>query len=258
MLNAMMLTIGVTLLATVASFFAGMAFRAWQVRRREAAQLRIPVPWPLEARPLVNTGEEQVWDWLRHTFYDHLIMVKVPVLRFTIPLNRERYRSAKWLDMLGEVYTTFTVCTTEGVVIGCVDVPGKRGMSQANQDLKDALLSDCNISYTVLRPTRLPQPEAMRMAFLGEAPDSLATQPLPILHNSDEFTDEIVAFNRERALDKQRAVRENAQREIKKHTQDAVNSNFGGLRSRGQDSQFPSQWENSFISELDSRKLPLR
>ena len=168
MLNAMMLTIGVTLLATVASFFAGMAFRAWQVRRREAAQLRVPVPWPLEARPLVNTGEEQVWDWLRHTFYDHLIMVKVPVLRFTIPLNRERYRSAKWLDMLGEVYTTFTVCTTEGVVIGCVDVPGKRGMSQANQDLKDALLSDCNISYTVLRPTRLPQPEAMRMAFLGD------------------------------------------------------------------------------------------
>jgi hypothetical protein len=245
-------------MALAISFVGGAAFRSWWIRRQEAAALQVPEPWPLEARKIVNSSEAEVWDWLSHTFYDHLVLVKVPVLRFTMPRRGERYRSAKWLQMLGEVYPTFTVCTKKGVVVGCVDVPGKAGLNRASHVLKEGLLADCNIAYTVLRSTRLPQPDAMRAAFLGVLADNVATQPLPSLNANSEFTAEIKAFNRIKHLREQRAVRETAQEQIKKHTQDAANSNFGGLNGRHADSQVPSQWENSFISEKDSRMGTLR
>ena len=55
-------------------------------------------------------------------------MVKIPVLRFT-SLNEAAKNNPKakanyerWLDHLSGVYTTFTICTTEGEVVGCIDV----------------------------------------------------------------------------------------------------------------------------------------
>ena len=175
-----------------------------------------------------------------------------------MPTQRERYRGAKWLEMLGDVYPTFTVCAAEGAAVGCVDVPGKHGMYPTSHDLQEALLSDCDTACTVLRSTRLPSPESMRMASPGMVIDNLTTQPMPIMKNSDEFAAEIKAFHRIKKLRGQRAVWEHAKQPIKKHTQDAANSQFGGIPTRQSDSPFPSQWQNSFISEQDSRTSDLR
>ncbi|OYZ71670.1 MAG: DUF2726 domain-containing protein, partial [Polaromonas sp. 24-62-144] len=149
----------------------------WRLRKEADVSLRVPARWPLAARGLVTNGEDEVWKWLRSAFHDHLVMVKVPVLRFTIPMAGERNNSAQWLELLSGVYTTFTVCTTDGTVVGCVDVPGKRGLGEASRELKEALLADCNISYTVVRSHSLPKVEAMRAAFLGEIVDEFLTEP---------------------------------------------------------------------------------
>lgn len=242
-----------TLGGVVAGLLAGVLISNWRANRKAANGLRVPVKWPLVARGLVTTSENEVWSWLRSVFHDHMVMVKVPVLRFTIPMDRERHKSAQWLEMLGAVYTTFTVCAVDGTVVGCVDVPGKRGLGQANRELKEALLSDCNISYTVVRSNSLPRPEAMRAAFLGEVANEFTTEPQEVYSEDAQFSAEVMNFTKE----KMRAAKESAQRQINRQAQDAggrsQHSGHGSLVTEADTGRFPSEWENSFIGEADTR-----
>ena len=251
-----------TLLGVAAGLIAGVMLTTWRLRKEASDGLRVPANWPLVARGLVTTSEDDVWKWLRSTFHDHLVMIKVPVLRFTIPMDGERHKSAQWLELLNGVYTTFTVCTTDGTVVGCVDVPGKRGLGQAHRELKEALLADCNISYTVVRSHSLPKVEAMRAAFLGEIVDEFLTEPQPVYGEDRSFQAEVAAFTKE----KMRAAKEAAQREINRQAQQASaragNPGYNGDRkgpdsASGAPSRFPTDWDDSFIQPLDSRPAKL-
>ena len=54
------------------------AHRAW-ANHKSRKQRRIPKHWPLSTRALVNSEEARVWHWLARAFYDHHIMIKLPV-----------------------------------------------------------------------------------------------------------------------------------------------------------------------------------
>jgi hypothetical protein len=244
-------TLTMTLIGVGTGVMLGVLLTTWQMRH--VTRPRIPSKWPLLPRSLVTDTEAEVWQWLRSAFHDHLVMIKTPVLRFTIPMEGERHKSREWLELLNGVYTTFTVCTMDGTVVGCVDVPGKHGLSQSNQEIKEALLSDCNISYTVVRSNSLPKVEAMRAAFLGEIVDDFLTEPQPVFGEDSTFQEEVALFTRE----KMRAAKEAAQREINQQAR-TRNSGFNGdsaspVGESGPVSQFPSQWHDSFIEPADTR-----
>jgi hypothetical protein len=150
----------------------------WWLKRQGGAKLHLPGKWPLTSRALVNSTEEKVWVWLREVFHDHQVMVKTPVLRFTTLRDKDKANASPkakaendyWLEHLSGVYTTFSICTAKGKVVGCVDVPGKTPQTSASHELKEGLLSDCGIAYTVVAPSSLPAGSTMRAAFLGEIP----------------------------------------------------------------------------------------
>ena len=245
-------TLTMTLIGVGTGLMVGILLTAWQMRRAGRADLRIPAKWPLVARALVTPGEAEVWQWLRSTFHDHVVMIKTPVLRFTIPMEGERHNSREWLELLNGVYTTFTVCTMDGCVVGCVDVPGTRGLPQSNRAIKEALLSDCNISYTVLRCNGLPKVAVMRAAFLGEIVDDFLTEPQPVFAEDSTFQDEVAMFN----LNKVQATKEAAQREINqqaktRHSGFDSNSVTPASEESGATSRFPSHWQDSFIESTD-------
>lgn len=233
----------------------GVLLTRWRTRQQATGALRVPAQWPLTARGLVTSSEDEVWKWLRATFHDHLVMIKVPVLRFTIPTDREKHKSAQWLEMLNSVYTTFTVCTLEGAVVGCVDVPGKRGLGQANRELKEELLSDCKISYTVVRSNSLPSGAAMRAAFLGEVADEYLTEPQPLGLQDSSFQAEVAAFTKDKLV----TAKQTAQREINKQAREsspkarapAATGHLAASR------RFPTEWEDSFIEPADTRPARL-
>lgn len=160
----------------------GAVMHAWQLKRKSAAKLYLPAKWPLASRALVNATEEEVWTWLREVFPDHQVMVKIPVLRFTTLFDQDKSHASpkakaqyeRWMERLSGVYTTFVICTVEGKVLGCVDVPGKTPLSKTSRELKETLLSDCGIAYTVVAPASLPAGSVMRAAFLGEVPTEQA------------------------------------------------------------------------------------
>jgi hypothetical protein len=169
------------LVGLIGGVLVGALVYAWHLERKNRVKLRVPERWPLLSRVLVNATEEKVWSWLRETFHDHQVQVKIPVLRFTALTDKEKEKgkakaSARLeneclLERLSGVYTTFTVCTLAGKVVGCVDVPGKVVAPKSTRELKETLLSDCGIAYIVVNPSSLPTGSAMRAAFLGEAPN---------------------------------------------------------------------------------------
>lgn len=159
----------VFVLALTVTAVSGMAtgavcHRGWLARTARKKR-RIPAQWHLQARPLMLDHEQYVWHWLQRAFFDHHVLVKVPVIRFVSPRNEaEGQRS---FELLKSVYCTFTVCAADGTVIGCLDVPGPQGLRASNRDLKRKLFNECGIAYAVVRDSNLPTLEDVRAAFLG-------------------------------------------------------------------------------------------
>lgn len=227
----------------LASAAGGWFAFAERHKRRELAKRRIPRKWPLAIRAMVNSREKLVWRWLMRAFLDHHVMVKVPVTRFTMPQVKEE--GQHWFQILSGVYCTFTICTPEGNVIGCIDVPGLQGLSLSNQTLKHTLLSQCNIRYWVVDPENLPNTTSIRAAFLGE--QAVIKEALDRVRTEEEFNQTRAALKA--ALSRQRNA----------HPSDfaRLDALFSGDPHSHEDyeSQLSTGWKHdSFVAPLDSRR----
>lgn len=237
------LMVGVAMLAS--SMLGAVAY-AWWRQKKEQAKRRIPRKWPLAVRTMVNSRERHAWHWLAHAFMDHHVMIKLPVTRFTIPQVKEQ--GQHWFHILSGVYCTFTVCTADGSVIGCVDVPGPHGFSLSNQTLKHTLLSQCDVRYWVVDPDNLPDTSAIRAAFLGE--QTVLKEDLERMRTEAEFNE----------------TRANLQAALLRHRHHA-HSDFAKLDAalssdphshEAYDSHLSTSWQqNSFVAPLDSRSAEL-
>ena len=254
-------------LALVAGAVLGAVLYAVWLRQQSNASLRLPDRWPLAARVVVTNQEHEVLTWLRATFHEHLVMVKLPVLRFTMPVDKEKNGGGThWQELLGGVYCTFTVCTTNGNVLGCVDVNGKRGMSKANRNLKESLLSDCHIAYTVVSSKALPKGSAMRAAFLGELEDEDRIEEQMTRGGNSSFHADIDTFTR----DKRQAAKDAALRALNqgsepspvpKHQPTGFNPDGTGAFEANQSGafskRFPTHFQDSFTNVDESRPAKL-
>ena len=170
MINSLVLTPAVTAVVGVA--FGVLLYRSLEARAAKKKR-RLPVQWQLQARPLFTDVEHTVWHWLKGAFYDHYVLVKIPVIRFLSP--RSAAEGPHSHELLKGVYCSFTVCAADGTVIGCIDVPGPSGLRASNRDLKQKLFDGCGIAYAVVSAAALPAREVVRDVFLGEfeLPDEL-------------------------------------------------------------------------------------
>ena len=219
----------------------GAALLYWYNRSQQQRNRRIPPEWPLRLRSLVNNREKQVWVWLNKVMFDQQILVKLPVTRFTAPAPHAN--AAHWYHLLNGVYCSFTVCDLEGQVIGCIDVPGPRGLSMSNQTLKHNLLSHCGIHYLVVDPANLPHLIQIRTAFLGEH----AARGLGNSQLESQFKD--VSQTLHAIVDRKRHDKSSALAQL-----DAALPNT----SEYAESHLAPGWEqNSFVTPLDSRAGPL-
>jgi hypothetical protein len=229
------------------SALAGAWIRGWWLRRVAHEKRRIPERWPLSPRIVASTEERKVWRWLAGAFYDHSVMIKMPVTRYTMPRSQEQ--GLHWYELLSGVYCTFSVVGVDGRVIGCVDVPNSRRISRQNRILKETLLNQCGIAYLVVESSRLPSLQSIRYEFLGD----MASQARDI--DRDEAAIRAASNSLRASLMQQRQTRASDLAPLAAET-------AGGRDSRhhtSPPSQFNSQWtENSFLMPLDSRKAELQ
>jgi len=228
----------------------GIAMNNWLIRRADRERRRIPKRWPLRARLVASSEESKVWRWLAGAFYDHSVMIKMPVTRFTLPRTTEQ--GAYWYEMLSSVYCTFTVVGVDGRVVGCVDVPNAQRIARGNRVLKETLLNQCGIAYLVIESVRLPSLQDIRFEFLGEMASMTRG------HERDEASIRAASTSLRASLMQQRQTRASDLAPLTPISQKPPR----GKRSAGHSvmpSQFPSDFnENSFLIPLDSRNAELR
>ena len=237
--------------AALAGIVLGAAVRTLWMRWVAKRQRRIPLHWPLNARLVANTEEQRVWVWINKVFFDHHILVKLPVTRFTLPQSQDE--GQHWFKLLSSVYCTFTVCTPGGRVVGCVDVPGRAGLSRGNRQLKLTLLSQCGIGYWVIRSSGLPTLTEIREEFLGAADTTVRSA------GKEEEAIKAIRLKLQTSLELKR--RQRSKEALLATAGDPGNSYaaahvyaHSGYDSDGQD----WQQKNSFLGALDSRTGDLR
>src|SRR5450755_1044132 len=160
--------------------------------RRPRRPPPLPTEWALSARPVFSTDERRVYKLLREALPHHVVLSKLPLVRFSQPTDPTRVRY--WYDLLGAINVTFAVCSANGRVLAAIDLDTDRGNSRRILQIKQSVLGACRIRYLrcpvdnlptaaelqLLVPSstaataRGPQPGLVPPRDLDEARDSLA------------------------------------------------------------------------------------
>lgn len=227
---------------------SGILLHVWWTLRVARMKRRIPKHWPLVSRAVTNSQERLAWLWMSRTFFDHSVMIKMPVTRFTLPKSQEQ--GQQWYQLISNAYCTFTVVDAFGRVVGCVDLTSPLRNLKRSQILKQSLLDQCGIGYVVIDASHFPDATEIRAEFLGER----ASQHRA--NNARSAREVNVASEQLRAsLKRQRKTRHSDVAPLSDHN--AGQSEFSS-DLHGSDSHILHSWQgNSFLSPLDSRRAAL-
>ena len=114
-------------LATLALLVFALA--AWALTaRRPKKPTPLPTEWALAARPVFSTDERRVYRLLREALPHHIVLSKLPLVRFCQPTDPSEVRY--WFDLLGTSHVTFAVCSANGRVLAAIDLDTDRGNSR--------------------------------------------------------------------------------------------------------------------------------
>src|SRR5262245_63306945 len=108
----------IAVLAVIVAAFAAVI--VWALRpKRPPAPAPLPTEWALSARPVFSTDERRVYRQLREALPHHIVLSKLPLVRFCQPTDPQEVRF--WYELLGAIHVTFAVCSANGRVLAAVD-----------------------------------------------------------------------------------------------------------------------------------------
>ena len=131
-------------LAALGLLAIALALWAAQVRRQKSS-VPLPAEWTLTPRPVFSVEERRVYRLLREALPHHIVLSKLPLVRFCQPSNSAETRF--WFELLGAIHVTFAVCSANGRVLAAVDLDTERGISRRSQLIKHSVLTACRVRY---------------------------------------------------------------------------------------------------------------
>ncbi len=161
----------------------------WLLQRKPKKAAALPTEWALAARPVFSTDERRVYRLLREALPHHIVLSKLPLVRFCQPTDPNEVRY--WFDLLGTSHVTFAVCSANGRVLAAIDLDTDRGNSRRAMQIKQSVLGACRVRYLRCPVDHLPSvaelqllvpssnapargPQPAKAANLHQARDSLA------------------------------------------------------------------------------------
>ncbi|MFG6416258.1 DUF2726 domain-containing protein [Roseateles sp. DC23W] len=162
-------------IAALAACVLGLAIGlVWALRRPAYANRGLPGEWSLTARPVFSTDERRIFRLLREALPHHVVLSKLPLVRFCQPNEAKEVRY--WFDLLGSSHVTFAVCSPNGRVLAAIDLEGERGTTPRGLQIKHAVLSACRVRYLRCAADQLPSIAELQLLV----PQSSQTRgPLP-------------------------------------------------------------------------------
>ena len=187
----------IVLLAVLAAALAAWAM--WLFRPRQAAApAPLPTEWALSARPVFSTDERRVYRLLREALPHHIVLAKLPLVRFCQPVDPNEVRY--WYDLLGSNHVAFAVCSANGRVLAAVDLDTDRGNSRRIMQIKQSVLTACRVRYLRCPPDRLPTIAELQLLVPQSAGTGRGPMPAPApahtLHEARDSLSTTVATRR--------------------------------------------------------------
>ena len=164
--------------------------------RGPAAPAPLPTEWALTARPVFSTDERRVYRLLREALPHHIVLSKLPLVRFCQPNDPTEVRF--WFDLLGSNHVTFAVCSANGRVLAAIDLDVERGGSRRLQQIKQSVLAACRVRYLRCSTEHLPSIAELQLLVPHSGAASRAPQPAPThtLHEARDTLSTTVATKR--------------------------------------------------------------
>ncbi len=186
----------IAVLATVAVVAAAVLW--WQRQQRKPATL-LPADWPLTARPVFSTDERRVYRQLREALPHHIVLSKLPLVRFCQPNDPEQVRY--WYELLGSAHVTFAICSANGRVLAAIDLDTERAPSRRVAQIKQAVLAACRVRYLRCPVDNVPSVAELQLLVPGSGA-ARGPQPAPAypIHKArDALATTVAMRRRERA-----------------------------------------------------------
>ncbi len=188
-----MMETGPWVAAVVAVSLLAVVLLGWVwLSRRPPRVAPLPTDWTLSARPVFSTDERRVYKLMREALPHHIVLSKLPLVRFCQPSDPSEVRY--WYELLGSINVTFAVCSANGRVLAAIDLDTDRGNSRRVLQIKQSVLGACRVRYlrcpvdnlpsagelqllvpSATAASRGPQPASSPPRDLDEARDSLAS-----------------------------------------------------------------------------------
>ena len=126
----------------------------WLARNRPPKSRPLPTEWTLTARPVFSSDERRVYRHLREALPHHIVLSKLPLVRFSQPTDPNEVRF--WYQLLGSLNVTFAICSANGRVLAAIDLDNDRGDSRRATQIKQSVLAACRVRYVRCPVDHLP------------------------------------------------------------------------------------------------------
>ncbi len=168
-------TLWIFALAAVVALVA--AFAWWMLRPRRAQPAPLPTEWNLSPRPVFSTDERRVYRQLREALPHHIVLSKLPLVRFCQPTDPSEVRY--WYELLGSIHVTFAVCSANGRVLAAIDLDTDRGNSRRVLQIKQSVLAACRVRYMRCPVDHLPSVAELQLLVPHTVAPARAPQAAP-------------------------------------------------------------------------------
>lgn len=164
------------IVASIALTLLVAVFIAWAVRSRQPKKpAPLPTEWALTARPVFSTDERRVYRLLREALPHHIVLSKLPLVRFCQPNDPAQVRF--WYDLLAAHHVTFAICSANGRVLAAIDLDTDRGNSRRVLQIKQSVLGACRVRYLRCPVDNLPTVAELQLLVPSSAAPGRGPQP---------------------------------------------------------------------------------
>ena len=217
------------ILAALSVCLLTAAAALWLFSQRKPKRKPLPTEWTLSPRPVFSVDERRVYRQLREALPHHIVLSKLPLVRFCQPVDPQEVRY--WYELLGGVHVTFAICSANGRVLAAVDLEQDRHNSRRAAHIKQSVLTACKVRYLRCSADRLPSVPELQLLVpqtsgLARGPQAV---PAPVQAASSAT---LAARRRERAtLWQDSGFLQDSFFGTDGHSDFGVPSSFNGLRS---------------------------
>ncbi len=170
----------------------------WWARSRTPQPAPLPTEWALTPRPVFSTDERRVYRQLREALPHHIVLSKLPLVRFSQPTDPEQVRY--WYELLGAIHVTFAICSANGRVLAAIDLDTDRGHSRRMLQIKQSVLAACRVRYLRCPVDRLPSIPELQLLVPQSTGAGRGPQAAPGVDSArDTLAGTVASRRRERA-----------------------------------------------------------